>query len=188
MSSIIGWNQIEPVARDQSFREGLESTIYDPAWTLARQWQIGEFQGEDAGSAVLARIAMRARPVTHYRPGPPGSAAAPVALDEARPLEALVETETAADFGATGWLDRSEAGVHFLRLLDVHPALPEERAGWIASHGFPSLPADAVLSATHGASLRRHRPRHPSVPARPAPLRRARRPARRTARDHGENP
>ncbi len=145
MTSITGWNRIEPVARDQGFREGLQAPIHDPAWTIARQWQIGEFQGEDAASAVLARIAIRSQDVTHYRPGGPRSSAATVAYDGTLPLESLVEAETPTDFGAIGWLDRSEAGLMFLRLLAAHPALAEQRAMWIAAQGFAPLdPADLV--------------------------------------------
>jgi hypothetical protein len=29
---------------------------FDPLWLMARQWQVGEFQGEDAGMPVLARV------------------------------------------------------------------------------------------------------------------------------------
>ena len=36
----------------------------DPLWMLTRQWQFGEFRGEDAASPVTARIAYR-----HHRTG-----------------------------------------------------------------------------------------------------------------------
>ncbi len=45
-----------------------------------------------------------------------------------------------------------------------------------------------VGMGAHGAPLRRHRTRDPPVPAGPSPLRRARRPSGRAARDHGEKP
>jgi hypothetical protein len=40
---------------------------------LTRQWQVGEFAGDDAGSPVQATLGIETRPVTGYRAGPPGS-------------------------------------------------------------------------------------------------------------------
>ena len=38
---------------------GLQARLYDPLWLLARQWQIGEFQGEDNGSPAVGAVARR---------------------------------------------------------------------------------------------------------------------------------
>ena len=37
-------------------REGRSIFYFDPLWMLTRQWQMGEFQGEDAGTPVHARV------------------------------------------------------------------------------------------------------------------------------------
>ena len=37
-------------------RASLSARVFDPLWLLTRQWQVGEFQGEDAGMPVLARV------------------------------------------------------------------------------------------------------------------------------------
>jgi hypothetical protein len=58
---------------------------------LARQWQVGEFAGEDAGSPIDATLGVLNRSVTAYQPG--SDAAATVALDATLPLETHVERE-----------------------------------------------------------------------------------------------
>ena len=37
-------------------RTTLSARVFDPLWLLARQWQVGEFQAEDVGTPVLARV------------------------------------------------------------------------------------------------------------------------------------
>lgn len=49
MTSITTWVRLEPRARDRDLRAGSEARIADPLWLLARQWQLGELAGVDAG-------------------------------------------------------------------------------------------------------------------------------------------
>lgn len=56
MSSITCWNRLEPRSKSYSIEEGLAAKIRDPLWMLARQWQFGEFHGEDAGSPAHVEI------------------------------------------------------------------------------------------------------------------------------------
>ena len=53
------WNRLEPRPRQSEFDKVLESGVYDALWMLTRQWQFGEFQGEDTGSAIFAKIRMQ---------------------------------------------------------------------------------------------------------------------------------
>ena len=62
MSSITTWVRLEPRCRTADMNAGLQARIYDPLWLLARQWQIGEFQGEDNGSPAVGAVARRVRP------------------------------------------------------------------------------------------------------------------------------
>jgi hypothetical protein len=73
-------------------QRSLQAQVRDPLWFLARQWQMGEFLGDDAGSPVQATLGVEQRTVTTYRPGPEASAT--VALNPALPLEVHVERET----------------------------------------------------------------------------------------------
>jgi hypothetical protein len=84
MTQDLHW--LEPVAPIDDLDEGLRACVADPLWLLARQWRLGEHQGQDASSplAVFAKV-------TH----------APLRYDLRRPeldptvvpAEALVEAE-----------------------------------------------------------------------------------------------
>src|SRR5712692_2808392 len=52
-----GWNRLEGRPRSADFERSLRAEVRDPLWFLGRQWQYGEFEGEDAGSPIDARIA-----------------------------------------------------------------------------------------------------------------------------------
>jgi hypothetical protein len=52
----LSWQRLEPHSRNSDFSNGIQATIYDPLWMLARQWQLGEFEGEDAGSPVFVKM------------------------------------------------------------------------------------------------------------------------------------
>jgi hypothetical protein len=58
---------------------------------LARQWQVGEFTGADAGSPVQATLAGQLQTLTTYCPG--GDPSATMVLDQQLPLEVHVERE-----------------------------------------------------------------------------------------------
>ena len=80
------WSRLEPRARQVGFDRVLQARVHDPLWMLARQWQFGEFKGEDTGSAVLARLARSATRLEEVRTG-----AGATPYDDALPLETRVE-------------------------------------------------------------------------------------------------
>jgi hypothetical protein len=115
MASITSWSRLEPRPRSGAMRASLEAQVRDPLWLLGRQWQLGEFQGEDAGTPVSARLRAERSAVTRWAPGRPGPGGSGRALDsEVVPLERAVEVELSA---GTGLLRSAEAGLAFLRLL-----------------------------------------------------------------------
>src|SRR5580765_972096 len=61
---VINYNRLEGSPRTTDFTGSLRAEVRDPLWMLTRQWQLGEFQGEDAASPVTARIAYQ-----HHRTG-----------------------------------------------------------------------------------------------------------------------
>ncbi len=89
--AITTWTRLEPQPRDASMQRSLQAQVRDPLWLLARQWQVGEFGGDDAGSPVQATLGVETQPITGYRPGPPGGAV--TAFDRTVPLETHVERE-----------------------------------------------------------------------------------------------
>ena len=64
LPSITSWTRLEPQPRDASMARSLQAQIRDPLWILARQWQVGEFLGSDAGSPVQATVAGEMQTVT----------------------------------------------------------------------------------------------------------------------------
>src|SRR6266849_3621013 len=72
-------------------QRSLQAQIRDPLWMLARQWQVGEFLGDDGGSPVQATLGVEQRSITTYRPGPDDSKTG--AIDPKLPIEVHVERE-----------------------------------------------------------------------------------------------
>ncbi len=56
---ILSWNRLEPRPRVEDFDRTLKAEVRDPLWMMTRQWQFGEFQGEDTGSALFSRVHMK---------------------------------------------------------------------------------------------------------------------------------
>jgi hypothetical protein len=67
ISLVRGWNRLEGRPRRADFERSLRAEVRDPLWFLTRQWQFGEFEGEDAGSPIDARIAYEVAPFDGYR-------------------------------------------------------------------------------------------------------------------------
>jgi hypothetical protein len=149
------WSRLEPRARADDMARSLQAQIRDPLWMLARQWQVGEFLGSDGGSPLQATIATETQPLTSYRPGPQGAAAAG-ALDETLPLEAHVEREEVA----LGLRGRVQLGLRleaFLRDEGVSPAgIDEFRATYAIDaatavpSAVPDLEGDAWRALARG--------------------------------------
>lgn len=50
------WNRLEGRPRTYNFDRAMRAEVRDALWMLTKQWQMGEFQGDDAGSPVFAKI------------------------------------------------------------------------------------------------------------------------------------
>ena len=147
MPSITSWMRLEPRSRNAEMTTSLQARIYDPLWLLARQWQLGEFQGEDNGSPVIARWRAEAARLTRYHSGAiaPNTRINAPSYDCSRmPLETLVERETirpATNQPAKPEKLRlaAEAGQQFLRMLEQQPLSRNYRDAFIRQYPFPAL-------------------------------------------------
>jgi hypothetical protein len=148
--SITTWTRIEPKPRDATMARTLQAQVRDPVWMLARQWQMGEFMGEDAGSPVQATLAVENRTLTTYRPG--ANPAATVALDTALPLEVHVEREA-----ATLKLRAAvQLGLWFERRLRKGGVAQATIDLFRTTYPIPAATADdAIYDATDGVAFRR---------------------------------
>jgi hypothetical protein len=113
MRSVTSWYRIEPQSEDPTPGpdRALQARIYDPAWLLGRQWQLGELTGEDAASPAWVRVRLAGTPLSRLRLGGP-----PQDVEAADLLEPLVEGEAER---AADWPAALTAGQHFLAALDL---------------------------------------------------------------------
>ncbi|MCP4720544.1 MAG: hypothetical protein GY860_13900 [Desulfobacteraceae bacterium] len=85
--AITMWNRVEGRPRKDNFDRAFRAEVRDALWMLTRQWQMGEFKGDDAGSPILAKALIDKRRLDKYQ----------LADSKARaynnniPLEGLVE-------------------------------------------------------------------------------------------------
>jgi hypothetical protein len=86
-ASVTTWNRLEGRPRTTSFEESLQAEVRDALWMLTRQWQMGEFEGSDAGSPVFAKLQVDTTTLTKYQP----DAQAVQPFEQNVPLEAKVE-------------------------------------------------------------------------------------------------
>ncbi len=104
-------NRLEGVPRADEFTKSLRAEIADPLWMLCRQWQLGEFEGEDAATACQAKIlAEHQQPfLIHLDDGPA------VKYDAGQfPLETIVESEAVRQ----DYYLSLQMGRQFLRMMN----------------------------------------------------------------------
>jgi hypothetical protein len=122
------WNRLEGRARKEDFDRSLRAEVRDPLWMLTRQWQVGEFKGEDAGSAAKARVQINTGRIDRFAVKSENPEATggeewlpAVGYDIGMPLEVQVEREPVWDDGAAASRDglalRSQMGRQWVRML-----------------------------------------------------------------------
>ena len=146
-TTLTTWMRLEPSCRNPDMNIGLQARVHDPVWLLARQWQLGEFQGEDSGSPVIAQWIGECARLSRYFSGPlPAVPKVSGARFDSNsiPLETLVECEPVRS--ATGALQRLrfavEASQHFLRCLDQQLPPGRYREVFTNKYAFTPLSAD----------------------------------------------
>ncbi len=107
--ALLLWNRLEGKPRSQNLEEALRAEVRDPLWMLCRQWQFGEFRGEDAAAPVFSRVQYKRQFLSrlHTRQGEQ------IDVDRNTPLNPLVEA-TPFDLDLS---IRIEIGLHWVKLL-----------------------------------------------------------------------
>jgi hypothetical protein len=108
------WTRLEPQSVTGDPTPGLEARVHDPLWLLVRQWQFGEFQGEDAGTPLAVEVATSSQRVTAWQPGDPTGNAVARPLPANEPLDPFVEREA---LPSPGLRQRAEAGALLVTAL-----------------------------------------------------------------------
>lgn len=141
------FNRLETRPRTDNFARALKAEVRDALWMLTRQWQMGEFEGDDAGSPIFAKVHLARTLLEKYKAGD-GSAEM---FDGTVPLEAKVE-KLAVPF-AMGGLDvsldiRLAMGRYWLKLLRSFGDFTAPFAAAYPVHvPDPANPADAPICA-----------------------------------------
>jgi hypothetical protein len=131
--------RFETIPRAPDIGEGLAARVHDPLWLLARQWQFGEFQSENAASAAWVDVEIDVHLLDRWRPGPPDTGPDALPFDRvAEPLERLVEAEP--EFEPSPRL-RLEGGLRLNRLLTA-AGLAEHLAAFAAACPFDQVVRD----------------------------------------------
>jgi hypothetical protein len=113
------YSRLEPRPHERDLEAGFAAAIHDPAWFLARQWQMGEHQGENASTPVAVRYSVDHTPI-----GPVAGFEGQPRFDPAvTPAEAIVESEL-DDWWTMGRRIRLGARVAQEAELDTRPDLP----------------------------------------------------------------
>ena len=122
--------------------------VFDPLWMLTRQWQVGEFQAEDAGTPVQARVRATSALLSRCHLGRVAArhaALAGAALRSACGMPLEVHRRAAAHARRRSRTTRAcsrfavEAGLHFLRMLELQPLSKSYRAAFIAQFALQPL-------------------------------------------------
>jgi len=140
--SVTYWTRLEPWSRNPNLSESLQAQVRDPLWFLTRQWQMGEFQGEDAGTASKVSLRTEVSTLSLFRDGS-GHVAR---YDPGTPLEAVVEQEERP----WGYRSRVQAGLQWARILSQDGVEQAIRDYFFQRHVFdlPSAQELAGLAAS----------------------------------------
>ncbi|MDR7126398.1 hypothetical protein [Pseudotabrizicola sp. 4114] len=120
----VAWTRLEPQTRSGNPDAWLATKIHDAAWMLGRQWQAGEFLGEDCGTPLSVEVTVRHHALAGFRPGRLDQALKRTTLSPGAVIEPEVEREP---WAMPGLADRATAGLALASALaasGANAALP----------------------------------------------------------------
>ena len=144
----------------------LQAQVRDPLWMLTRQWQVGEFLADDAGSPISATVRTESARLTSFRPGTAAAGQGPVQpISAAPPLEVHAQREaTAPSLRAAIAL-----GLRFEALLTDEGAGAHAGAFRAAYPIAAAAPANEIADPQGSSDgRRRRRPRSSTAPRSPS--------------------
>ena len=125
LPTVTAFNRLEASPRSTDFTRSLRAEVRDPMWMITRQWQMGEFEGEDAATPIGARILSVQAHVDRAQIG-----SGPVqGYDDSVPIETQVEREAltgdlglAVELSRSYWkLDKALVAAHRDALIAKYP-------------------------------------------------------------------
>ena len=160
-------SRIESRTRNADMTDALRMRVYDPLWMLARQWQLGEFKGNDAGTAMSVQCTVGTRDIGSFGLGAEkqdGRRSRQLESDVSeKPIEPLVEQ---IDREITP-LVRVESAMYYIDLLrlrlkasELRPIIDSLRKQFpldpadFDGYGSSSVETDAVQAFTREQNSR----------------------------------
>lgn len=150
LPTVVMWNRLEGRPRTDDFDRALKAEVRDPLFMLTKQWQMGEFRGDDAGSPVFAKVHMETTRLSKYR----ADAHAVQQFENDVPLEAKVEQRLLPFYAGEQKLSldiRLLMGRQWLKLIIGASETAALKTGFIEAYGFakpdPTLKEDALICA-----------------------------------------
>jgi hypothetical protein len=67
LPTIVMWNRLEGRPRTHHFDRALKAEVRDALWMIGKQWQMGEFKADDAGSPVYAKVHITSSHLDRYK-------------------------------------------------------------------------------------------------------------------------
>ncbi len=132
-------NRLETRTRMVDSKKALSFGVHDPLWMLTRQWQFGEFKGDDAGSAVLAKIKIEHAEIASIE-----NDSKKLEFDKNSVLEFQVEKMNAQITNAV----RVDAAYYLKKCIDFNPTLKSKSEAiisyWQKKYPLESFPDTSV--------------------------------------------
>ena len=142
--SIVMWNRLEGRPRTNNFDRALKAEIRDPLFMLTKQWQMGEFKGDDAGTPVTGKVHLETTKLDTFM----ADSHPPQPFEKEIPLETKVEQMT-----ITFSLDiRTLMGRQWLKMLH-DPGIVMLRGEFITAFPIKKPGMDTPEHAPVGAHL-----------------------------------
>jgi hypothetical protein len=110
------WNRLEARPRTFNFDKALKAEVRDALWMLTKQWQMGEFKGDDAGTPVFAKVCISSSHLDTYK----ATGQAEQAYEKYVPLETKAEQKKipfTRDHKEISLDIRLQLGKYWLKLL-----------------------------------------------------------------------
>lgn len=135
------WERLESKIQSVDLTGGIEARIADPLWMLSRQWQVLEFEGDDAAQPAAVRITGQNLPLNGFK----GLSGDWQDLPDRAPLEAVVEAAPGPDFGAAGLYAAARASRRLFRMLALKKLV---KAVDRLREEFPVQPPERMVQAS----------------------------------------
>ncbi len=144
------WSRLEGRPRTKNFDKALKAEVRDALWMLTKQWQMGEFEAEDVGSPIVAKLCTVTSELEKYQ----ADKNAVQRFDKDVPFEAKVEQRPLpfATLKQDISLDlRLIMGRRWMQLLKLKGFADATKKFFLEHYGFkkpdPKNPTDATICA-----------------------------------------